>query len=160
MNRLSISILICFLTIQTYSATSDDPIQIVRQLYQTFAWEAILAPSELDNATFIDQPRNILEKYLDSNLAYLIIKDRNCSKTEKGICNLDFCPLWASQDPAARDLEISNDKTIGAVKVSFIYPGNNQKINIQYKLVKTTKGWQITDIVYEDGSSLLDILNQ
>lgn len=152
-------IFICFL-VSAVNAEIDERIKVVRQLYKDFAWEAIIVSPRNDDVILIDQPREILEKYFDTKLAGLIIKDRECVKNSGGeICNLNFSPIWASQDWAACDLMISLGENPNEVVVKFVYPGDHSKIKIVYKMIKNVSHWRISDIKYSEGYSLVGVLS-
>lgn len=131
------------------------PEGMVFQLYKEYAWEAVLTggPDGL-----MQQPREVLESYFDTNLASLILKDRACVKKRREICKLDFDPIWASQDPSAGDLNVEKTKNENIVKVQFRYPSTDERIELLYRLTKTSKGWRISDISSKQWS-LLAILS-
>jgi hypothetical protein len=132
----------------------NSPEGIVFKLYRDYAWEAVMA-AEWDG--LMEQPPQILKQYFDDNLTALILRDRKCS--EKGeICRLDFVPIWTSQDPAAVDLTVEKTEKKNIIKVKFRYPSTNEKIELKYRVTKTTKGWRISDISGKDWS-LLAILS-
>lgn len=136
--------------INSYKITYADkntklPTEIVFKLYRDYAWEAIMAGHSSD-ALLFEQEQGVLEQYFDEKLTSLILKDRACAKKE-GICNLDFSPIWASQDPSAADLTITETNEQNIILVKFYRPGNDEKIELKYHVTKTTKGWKISDIV-------------
>lgn len=132
---------------------------IVAQLYRDFAWEAVVhQPSWIG---LMDQPREILERYFDKKLATLILQDRACAKKE-GVCKLNFLPIWGSQDPSARDMEVQQSDKAEIIVVKFRYPSTNEIITLRYQLTQTLNGWRISDISgIMNGAkwSLLSILN-
>ena len=140
---------------QSKSKVLSGPIAIVLQLYRDFAWEAVI--SQPEDKGFIDQPRATLERYFDSRLADLILKDRECAARTKEICKLDFLPLWDSQDPGASDMKITSSKG-NTVIVEFRYPGDGSQIKIIYQTTNVSGHWRISDIRYKKGYSLLSIL--
>jgi len=94
------------------------------------------------------QSYEVLTKYFDEALSSLFVKNQQCMRKTGEVCSLDFDPIFASQDSAATDLTIKQTNG-NTVQVQFIYPSNGQKINLEYKTVKTANGWRISDIVYE-----------
>ena len=42
--------------------------------------------------------KRTLSKYFDKELTRLFMKDEECQKREKGVCNLDFDPIYDAQD--------------------------------------------------------------
>jgi len=72
---------------------------------------------------------------------------------------LDFDPIYASQDPELKDLQISAIDRNGDVVVRFKYPSNGQKIIVKYKMKKISDGWRIADICYQNHQCLVQILS-
>jgi hypothetical protein len=141
-------------------------ISIVYKLYRDYGWEALFDDTDTADAVkflgkpIARQPKNILVHYFDNNLANLLVQDANCVENNPGeICNLDFDPIFASQDISACNLKISDnyDKTIN---VEYEYPSNHQKIKIIFVVKKQKTGWRISDINYGDGYSLKKILSK
>jgi hypothetical protein len=139
--------------------TKSGAIQVVAQLYRDFAWEAIIDEPKWVGHDLLDQPRLVLERYFDHNLATLILQDRQCATQTQEICRLDFSPIWASQDPGASETKIIAGATPDIVSVKFRYPSDGTKIELSYRMVKTNVGWRIADIRYSSGSTLLSILS-
>jgi hypothetical protein len=132
----------------------DSPKGIVFKIYRDFAWEAVMAGGW---GGLLEQPKEVLSQYFDANLTSLLLKDRVLANKE-GMGNLDFSPIWASQDPSAVDMKITGADKPNLVKVEFRYPSNGQKIELTYKVTKTNRGWRISNIIGKDWS-LLSILN-
>lgn len=133
------------------SQKTNSPESIVFQIYRDFAWEAVMAEN-FDG--LMEQSRSGLERYFDDKLTSLILKDRACAEKE-GLCSLDFLPIWSSQDPGARELKIETTDNQNIIKVKFIYPSTDEKIELLYRVTKTPKGWRISDISGKDWSLLL-----
>ena len=161
---ISLLLLIVLSLILPFHAVAADahvykkPEDVVAWVYRDFAFDAIM-PLYWKNASLIEQPKKTLLLYFTDNLASLILKDRQCVKRTHEICKLNFDPIFASQDPGVRDLEIAPADKSNTVHVKFSYPGNGEKINLSYKIEKTGYGWRISDIIYSDGGSLLKLLN-
>lgn len=133
------------------SPKANSPESIVFQIYRDFAWEAVMA-GNLDG--LMEQSRSGLERYFDDKLTSLILKDRACAEKE-GMYSLDFLPIWSSQDPSARELTIEKTDNQNIIKVKFIYPSTDEKIELLYRVTKTPKGWRISDISGKNWSLLL-----
>jgi len=165
MNRILVSLLILVTLCGTppFKAIAADyrnyrkPEDVVAWLYRDYAFDAIMSEYWKD-ASLIQQPENILRLYFTNELTSLILKDRQCVERTHEICNLDFDPIFASQDPGAADLKISPLDSSGVVHVQFTYPSNGEKINLSYAVVKTKSGWRIKDIIYKEGRSLGKLL--
>ena len=144
----------------------DSPVGIVVKLYKDFAWEGIFSSSEkyhqILGFSLAAQNKPVLEKYFDSALSSLLVKDADCNRVAQGeVCNLNFDPIFASQDPAVSGLIV---KSAGNdfVEVQYTYPSDGSVIRLKYKLSKTPKGWRIMDIIYPsmNNTSLKKILEQ
>lgn len=137
----------------------EEQVAIVGSLYKTFAWQVLSNSNRIFGKPLAQQERSVLRRYFDQELTSLLVEDRHCAAISGGICNLDFDPIFASQDPAATDLSIrsmSND----IVTVEFTYPSNGEKVRLEYRLAKNPGGWRIHDIRYPDmsGASLKQLL--
>lgn len=157
--RRLISLLFVSFAIVARADTGPSAVQVVAQLYRDFAWEAVVDQPEWRGHELLNQSRTVLARYFDSSLVALIRKDRHCAATTREICNLDFAPIWASQDPGASELKAIAGPTPEIVIVSFRYPGNGSRMELKYQLVKTHAGWRIADIRYDNNSSLVSILS-
>lgn len=134
-----------------FQPNDSSPEGIVFKIYKDFAWEAVMS-GPYDG--LMQQPQIVLEQYFDEKLTSLILKDRACAK-KKGMCNLDFLPIWDSQDPSAGDLTVEKTNKPYIISVTFRYPSIDKKIELKYRVTKTTKGWRISNISGKDWSLLL-----
>ena len=135
-------------------------VAVVARLYRDFAWEAVVREPKPREPTFIDQSMKVLLQYLDPELVRLLMADRACVEKSTMLCNLDFAPIWASQDPTGASSWIQPGKRPGAVDVSLRYP-SGEAISLQFEMVQTPSGPRIRDIHYDNGRpSLMAILNR
>ena len=150
------------LLVNSESAAAPKPasasVAVVVHLYRDFAWEAVVEEPTSSGPGLLDQPRQVLAQYFDNNLVSLILKDRACTARTEGVCNLEFMPIWASQDPGATQLKVLPTIDPSVVSVKFRYPSTNELIELTYRLSKTRSGWRVRDIDYSSGPSLLNIL--
>ena len=158
-----IYILVFFLLISLNAFAGDyhnykKPEDVVASIYRDFAFEAIMQ-DYWKNASLIEQPKKILLLYFTNELASLIIKDRQNQIKTRELGRLDFNLIFDSQDPGAMDLQISPVDKSNIVKVQFRYPGNGEQICLAYKVVSTSQGWRIKDIIYKNSGSLLKLLS-
>jgi hypothetical protein len=130
----------------------------VTRLYKDYAWEAVIE-EPIVPGSLLEQPRSVLARYFDDTLTAALLTDRACAAKAHGICNLDFDPIWASQDPdGATSLRVTATPDSNVVAVSYVYAPNGSPHSLSYHLRKTPRGWRIHDIVYPDGTSLLGLL--
>ncbi|WDS34785.1 hypothetical protein [Pseudoxanthomonas sp.] len=137
-------------------ATVPAPTGVVKQLYRDFAWEAVL---HVPDDGLAQQPEAVLLKYFAPKLASLLVSDAACVTRTHEVCRLDFTPLWASQDPAAQDLTIT-EAGADEVKVQYEIPSTHEHMVLQFRLARTPAGWRVADIVYPEGPSLVALLTQ
>ncbi len=135
---------------------------VVAQLYKDFAWMAITGQPDLFGADLAHQHRAILQRYFDPVLASLLVQDATCQVKFQGICNLDFEPLFASQDPSVIDLEV-HALGPGKISVEFKNPVSQKLTTLEFKGATVSAGkWRITDIIYRSmgDASLKQILQR
>lgn len=154
---IAIIFAVVVLTGTCYAAQARTPqVALVAKLYKDFAFEAVLDEPSL-GVGFLDSPRDVLLSYLTPSLAELIFKDRKCVADTHEICNLDFMPLWDSQDAAGAAVRFLPMSTNDKVKVELRYGSGTR--TLIYFLKHTKRGWRIQNIAYEkDRASLLEIL--
>jgi Protein of unknown function (DUF3828) len=99
----------------------------------------------------------LLGHYFDSALLKLYLKDKREAKGEVG--RLDGDPLYNAQDMEIRDFSVSAPETAGGeTRVTVHFKNLGQPTRVIYLLSRTDDGWRISDIRYDDGSSLKKIL--
>ncbi len=130
----------------------------VAKLYQDFAAEAVIDSAELSVEDLFGRPRAMLAKYLDDSLVALVLRDRECSRRSQGICNLDFAPIWDSQDPVGTTVKISEASDPTRVVVELRYFERPEVRRLTYRMVKSPAGWRVADIEYSTHQSLVSLL--
>jgi hypothetical protein len=119
---------------------------VVAQLYQTHR-------SKHDPL----QETQLLGRYFDAELLKLYLKDVREAKGEVG--RLDGDPLYNAQDFDIKDFFISPpEMTGGQAHVTVRFKNIGKATRVEYVLSRTSGGWRISDIRYDDGSSLKKIL--
>jgi hypothetical protein len=122
-------------------------LMVVDKLYADFSMAGAGAKANSEPIALVDQPRAVLEKYFDSQLATLWLRDRQCVARTHEICRLDFDPISASQMGTVEHLHIRPGKQPATVEAEFSrLDGDRGKIVLTYYLVKTAHGWRIDDI--------------
>ena len=153
--RFGLLVVACSIFCQVGYA-AESPVGAVNHLYHDFAWEAVGAPSSKHGLA--QQPKAILLRYFTPQLSAALAADAECAARTQEICALDFLPLWASQDPAATNLQVTPGAQSGQVKVRYIYPPTGAVVVLRYRLLQTKAGWRVSDIVYPSGESLASLL--
>jgi hypothetical protein len=138
------------------SVRSD--VNVVRSLYDEFAGEAVLEDPEMQKS-LLDQSQVVLLRYFTPELSALILRDRECTARTQEVCNLDFSPIWDSQDPTGATVKMTGESILGKVHATVRYP-NGERRELVFRLTKTSMGWRIADIIYAgDRLTLSQILS-
>jgi hypothetical protein len=145
-------LLVSLLTAATLAAADLSAKDLVAQFYQAHG-------SKHDP---LDETQ-LLGRYFDAALLKLYLKDRREAKGEVG--RLDGDPLYNAQDMEIRDFSVSAPESTGGpsrtgidTRVTVHFKNLGQPTRIVYVLSRTADGWRISDIRYDDGSSLKKIL--
>jgi Protein of unknown function (DUF3828) len=138
--------LVLILTAATMFAGELSPKDLVAQFYQAHR-------SKHDP---LDETQ-LLGRYFDAALLKLYLKDKREAKGEVG--RLDGDPLYNAQDMEIRDFSVSAPEMVGGeTRVTVHFKNLGQPTRIVYVLRQTAERWRISDIRYDDGSSLKKIL--
>lgn len=141
-------------------ARAQEPraVDVVARLYRTYEWETrdgAAGPTPL----FAASPAE-MRAFLDSGLVAAVMADRECEERMEGICNLDFDPVWASQDPSGAVAHVVGTSDGGVVRVEIRYPNPPRAVLVTYHLRPTPAGWRIIDLGTAEWPSLEALLRQ
>src|SRR5215831_2133119 len=125
-------------------AAAPGPVATVTRLYQEFAAEAVIDSPELSIEDLFGRSKAAMARYLDDSLIALVLADRACSEKKQEVCNLDFAPIWDSQDMVGATLKIEPAKDPARVRVAINYPDKTVK-TLTYVMTKTPAGWRVHD---------------
>jgi hypothetical protein len=128
------------------AATDATPKDLVAQLYQAHrsSHDPLVETRSLD-------------RYFDAPLLKLYLRDKKEAKGEVG--RLDGDPLYNAQDLEISHFSISPPETNkGETQVTVRFNNIGKATRLIYVLSHTSAGWKISDIRYDDGSSLKKIL--
>jgi len=134
---------------KTLTATGKSPLALVADLYRQH---------KKQSPFFQTKSRALVDRYFDKELADLIWNMPN-SPDEVG--PLDGDPLYNAQDMEIRNFVIHRPvmkNATATVLVSFINIGKKQEV--KFLLASHPTGWKITNIKYDDGTNLVQILKQ
>ena len=122
------------------------PKEVVAQLYKAYGTEQ---SSEGETRLF--------SRCFDHDLMQLYLRDKREAKGEVG--RLDGDPLYNAQEVQITDFSISAPKiTGGEALVTVRFKNIGKPTRVECVLRRTVHGWKISDIRYDDGSSLKKIL--
>ena len=139
-------LLITVLATATSSAGEPSPKDLVAQLYQAHRSKN----DPLDETA-------LLGRYFDSTLLKLYLKDRREAKEEVG--RLDGDPLYNAQDFEIKHFSISAPEIAGReARVTVDFKNFGKPTRVVFLLGQAANGWRISDIRYDDGTSLKKIL--
>src|SRR5438067_12883024 len=140
------------LTAATTFAAELSPKDVVAQLYKAYGTEQSPAGET-----------RLFSRYFDDELMKLYLKDKREAKGEVG--RLDGDPLYNAQEAQITDFSISAPESAGGpsrtgieTRVTVHFKNLGQPARVIYVLSRTSDGWRISDIRYDDGSSLKKIL--
>ena len=127
------------------------PDAVVRELYK--------AHRDGRGHVFDRQGRRQQQKFFDAKLAGLIWKD--LTETPEGeVGHIDFDPLFAAQEMQIKNFRVGAPAVRGdAASVPVTFVNFDQKVKIDFRLVRTKGVWKISNIVYGGGSDLVKILS-
>ncbi len=95
----------------------------------------------------------LLGRYFDAGLVKLYLNDKREAKGEVG--RLDGDPLYNAQEIEIKDFSVAEPEEAGrAARVMVTFKNFGIPTRLLYLLARTTDGWKIDDIRYDDGSSL------
>jgi Protein of unknown function (DUF3828) len=144
--RSVLVLLVSLLTAATMTAVDLSAKDLVTQLYQ----------SHRSKHDPLDETQ-LLGRYFDAALLKLYLKDKREAKAEAG--RLDGDPLYNAQDLQISDFSVSAPEMAGReTRVTVHFKNIGKPTDIIYVLSRTGDGWRISDIRYDDGSSLKKIL--
>ena len=128
------------------------PEDVVAQLYKAYGTEQSPAGET-----------RLFSRYFDDELLKLYLKDKREAKGEVG--RLDGVPLYNAQETQITDFSISAPKITGGPRrtgiealVTVRFKNIGKSTRIECVLHRTANGWKISDLRYDDGSSLKKIL--
>ena len=127
------------------------PAVVVRELYKVHR--------DGRGHVFEKQGRKHQQKFFDAKLAALLWKV--LTETQEGeLGNIDFDPLYNAQDTRIKNFRIGAGTVKGdAASVPVTFVNFDQKMRIDFRLVRTKGVWKISNILYGDGMDLLSILS-
>jgi len=125
------------------------PRQVVDDLYRQH---------EKQSPFFQTKSRALVDRYFDKQLADLIWNMPN-SPDEVG--PLDGDPLYNAQDMEIKSFVIHQPTTKnGRATVLVTFTNIGKKQEVMFLLASRKSGWKITNIKYDDGTDLVQILKQ
>ena len=140
------------------SSQQTSAVQAVTRLYHDYAWEA--ADSITGKSPLFAADAAVMRTYLDSGLVEATLANRQCQIRTGEVCNLDFEPMWDSQDPARATVEIVATRDSAVVRANVRYPAPYGTRVVTYHMRHTAKGWRVADMGAADWPSLLRMLRQ
>jgi hypothetical protein len=133
---------------RTRSTRAVSPRQVVINLY---------AQHKKRSPFFQTRSRALLDKFFDKTLAGLLWRDAHSAGDEVGA--LDGDPLFDAQDMEIKNFLVGSE-TVGAqaAEVPVTFENFGVKHTITFQLVAQSNGWKISNLLYDDGVSIVDIL--
>ncbi len=144
--RAMLVLLVTVLTAAISVAGGLSPKDLVAQLYQAHRSKH----DPLDETA-------LLGRYFDPALVKLYLNDKREAMGEVG--RLDGDPLYNAQDIEIKDFSVSAPEMAGGeARVAVNFKNFGKPTRVVYMLSRTANLWKISDVHYDDGSSLKKIL--
>ena len=148
MNHL-ITLLAC-LALAPFLLAADAPFAtpeaLVEEIYK--ADPNIFNPSEA---------MELSKRFIDKNLIALLVREAERSRTEPGA--IDFhIPTYAQDQSEIKKLIIKADTTDDKATVKAAFENFGERTVVTYLCEKEDGSWKIFDVRYEDGTTLLKLL--
>jgi hypothetical protein len=125
------------------------PEQVVADLYRQH---------KTHSPFFQNKSRSLVDRYFDKELANLIWNMPN-SPDEVG--PLDGDPLYNAQDMEIRNFVVHEPTVKNEVRIVLVtFTNFGKKQDVKFLLASRKSGWKITNIKYDDGTDLVQILKQ
>jgi len=154
---MAVGVCVVALAVPATAQAPSAALAAVTKLYQDFAAEAVIDTAELSMPDLFGRPKAAMARYLDDELVALVLADRECSRRTHEVCNLDFAPIWDSQDMVGATVKIAAGKDSSHVQVEVRYAPNGVR-RLTYVMVHTPAGWRVHDIEYDSHESLVAML--
>jgi hypothetical protein len=142
-------VLACMASLCLAAPPPSPQVALVSRLYQPNS-------IEIYNST----PRSALLQYLTPELTQLLIDDAKCEREGQGICHLGWRPIWTGNDDSGLSAQVRETSAADKVEAEIHSTYSPRIFKVIYHLKKTSRGWRIRDIEYEDRPSLFQILNR
>lgn len=133
-------------------------VDVVRQMYAAYAWETDDQQVTKHTPLFAERS-DVMARYLDGPLLHAVQKDRACQKRTQAICNLDFEPMWDSQDPGGATVAVEPTHAPAVVRARVAYPDHETRV-ITYRMRKVAGAWRVADMAGAKWPSLLHVLQR
>jgi hypothetical protein len=141
-----------------FSAAGQRHSKSVRQMTPEQVVADLYRQHKQQSPFFQTRSRALVDRYFDKELADLIWHMPN-SPDEVG--PLDGDPLYNAQDMEIKNFVIHKPAmTNGRATVRVTFTNINKKQEVKFLLASRNTGWKITNIRYDDGTDLIQILKQ
>lgn len=137
-------------TVGGASCLTGESAEVVKSLYSRYQFgghHAIQA-----------EARGVLRHYFDRKLTELILSNQKCEQEELGVCRISANILYHAQDATITDLRICTNLS-GEDVVDVRFKNFGVAEQVKFKLTKVSDRWKISNILYQDGSSLMLMLS-
>jgi hypothetical protein len=153
-----LSFAVIALQVHPLRSQPDSAKAAVERLYHDEAWVTTeRLPKGID--VFSASPE-VMATYLDTSLVRAILVDRACQRRVGGECNLDFDPVWDSQDPSGSTVRVAATPSPLVVRASIHHVYRDRTTVVTYRMRHTPAGWRIADMGGRGWPSLLRLLNR
>lgn len=134
-------------------------VAFIAHMYEEYSWETKDSGSPGKKPLF-SAPAAVLHRFFDARLTKAILADRACEARVQGECNLDFDPMWNSQDPGGVTVQVVSTRESMVVQARLHYPYDKETRVVTYRMRNTPAGLRIADMSGLRWPSLLELLQQ
>ena len=134
-------------------------VAFIAHMYEEYSWETKDSGSPGKKPLF-SAPAAELQRFFDARLTKAILADRACEARVQGECNLDFDPMWNSQDPGGVTVQVVSTRDSMVVQARLHYPYDKETRVVTYRMRNTPAGLRIADMSAPRWPSLLELLQQ
>jgi len=141
------------------TAAQSNAVAFIARMYEEYSWETKDSGSPGKKPLF-SAPAAVLQRFFDAPLTKAILADRACEARVQGECNLDFDPMWNSQDPGGVTVQVVPTGDSMVVQARLHYPYDNETRVVTYRMRNTPAGLRIADMSAQRWPSLLKLLQR
>jgi hypothetical protein len=129
------------------------PADVVRALYRDYPVEG-----RAKRLPFWNESREVLARYFDPRLTGLLLADQACQARGHFMCDITFNLLCACQAGHPSGYRFCRSRRgTEWVEVRFMLLGEERSLAVL--TTKSAAGWRISDLVFPEGGSLVDLLD-
>jgi hypothetical protein len=105
--------------------------------------------------------KKVLSQFFTEDLTALFLRNAECQKLTRSVCNLNMDPVYNAQDYGNSPLNLKVKKVASEPQLRYEVTFTNiGRTTLIIELSNTKAGWRISDILYSSKDSLRALLSQ